>query len=125
MSFTCCGCSYKFTHYYSSLYTIPYSKNNFAKTRAISREYTQVFLDLALESNGVLVGGLLHDRARQTELLQTDVRFRLFCGRDPDTKNVANMFFGLHLTDELLRTLCGSPHDPIWVSRRFIHDNDK
>ena len=49
-------------------------------------------------------------------MLQTDVRTRQFCGRDPDTKNVANIF-GLELTDKLVRTLWGDPDDPVWQSR--------
>ena len=52
----------------------------------------------------------------QTELLQLDVRTRQFCGRDPDTKNVANIF-GLETTDKLVRTLWGDPDDPLWQSR--------
>ena len=52
----------------------------------------------------------------QKELLQTDVRSRQFCGRDPDTKNVANIF-GLETTDKLVRTLWGSPDDPVWATR--------
>ena len=45
-----------------------------------------------------------------------DVRTRQFCGRDPDTKNVANIF-GLETTDRLVRTLWGDPDDTIWQSR--------
>ena len=52
----------------------------------------------------------------QAELLKLDVRTRQFCGRDPDTKNVANIF-GLELTDKLVRTLWGDPDDPVWSSR--------
>ena len=37
------------------------------------------------------------------------MRTRQFCGRDPDTKNVANIF-GLETTDKLVRTLWEARH---------------
>ena len=58
-------------------------------------------------------------RQVQKELLQLDVRTRQFCGRDPDTKNVANIF-GLETTDKLVRSLWGDPDDPytkVWHDR--------
>lgn len=67
------------------------------------------------ERDGVLVENI-NDRTVQTELLQLDVRTRQFCGRDPDTKNVANIF-GLETTDKLVRTLWGDPDDMVWNSR--------
>lgn len=94
------------------LYTIPYSKKNFKAVRDICIDYTKVFLELAHDPK------LDAAKSTQTEadLLQHDVRLRQFCGRDPDTKNVANIF-GLDTTDKLVRTLWGSPDDPIWSSR--------
>ena len=67
------------------------------------------------EQDGVFFKGI-DTKETQATLLQTDVRTRQFCGRDPDTKNVANIF-GLELTDKLVRTLWGDPDDPVWQSR--------
>ena len=78
-------------------------------------EYMTAWLELLDETEGVLVDGI-DTRETQTELLQLDVRTRQFCGRDPDTKNVANIF-GLDVTDKLVRTLWGDPDDAIWQSR--------
>ena len=78
-------------------------------------EYMTAWLELLDETEGVLVDGI-DTRETQTELLQLDVRTRQFCGRDPDTKNVANIF-GLDVTDKLVRTLWGDPYDAIWQSR--------
>mmetsp|Transcript_28007 Transcript_28007/g.86633 ORF Transcript_28007/g.86633 Transcript_28007/m.86633 type:complete len:368 (+) Transcript_28007:875-1978(+) len=101
------------------LYTVKHNKKNFELIREISKNYTNYWLDLALgevdDPGGVLSKGVTTDVV-QRELLQTDVRTRQFCGRDPDTKNVANIF-GLELTDKLVRTLWGSPEDPVWASR--------
>lgn len=97
------------------LYTIPFTKNTFAKVRSLAMEYMAAWLELLDETEGVLVEGI-DTRETQTELLQLDVRTRQFCGRDPDTKNVANIF-GLEKTDKLVRTLWGDPDDPIWQSR--------
>ncbi|KAJ8601874.1 hypothetical protein CTAYLR_002692 [Chrysophaeum taylorii] len=97
------------------LYTVGYSNKNFAKVRQIAMDYVRVWLDMAQENEGVLVKNI-DSRDVQTELLQTDVRIRQFCGRDPDTKNVANIL-GLDTTDKLVRTLWGDPNDPIWASR--------
>jgi len=101
------------------LYTVKHNKKNFEKVREISRQYTDLWLDLALQEEpdpeGVMTDGVGTDEV-QRELLKTDVRTRQFCGRDPDTKNVANIF-GLELTDKLVRTLWGSPEDPVWSSR--------
>ena len=63
----------------------------------------------------MLVDGV-ETREVQAELLKLDVRTRQFCGRDPDTKNVANIF-GLETTDKLVRTLWGDPDDAVWQSR--------
>jgi len=73
------------------------------------------WLEMLEEEEGVLADGV-DTKETQTELLQLDVRTRQFCGRDPDTKNVANIF-GLEVTDKLVRTLWGDPDDPIWSSR--------
>jgi len=97
------------------LYTIPFTKKTFAKVRSLAMEYMTAWLELLDETEGVLVDGI-DTRETQTELLQLDVRTRQFCGRDPDTKNVANIF-GLEKTDKLVRTLWGDPDDPIWQSR--------
>lgn len=97
------------------LYTIPFSKRNFARVRELSTNYMRAWLELLDEDDGVLADGV-GTRAVQAELLQLDVRTRQFCGRDPDTKNVANIF-GLELTDKLVRTLWGDPDDPVWSSR--------
>ena len=101
------------------LYTVKHNKKNFEKVRQISKDYTRVWLDLALgdepDPDGVLSKGVDTPEV-QAELLQTDVRTRQFCGRDPDTKNVANIF-GLELTDKLVKTLWGSPDDPVWATR--------
>ena len=101
------------------LYTVKHNKKNFEKVRQISKDYTRVWLDLALgdepDPDGVLSKGVDTPEV-QAELLQTDVRTRQFCGRDPDTKNVANIF-GLELTDKLVKTLWGSPDDPVWTTR--------
>ena len=78
-------------------------------------EYMTAWLELLDETEGVLVDGI-DTRETQTELLQLDVRTRQFCGRDPDTKNVANIF-GLETTDKLVRTLWGDPDDKIWQTR--------
>ena len=79
------------------------------------RQEVRPLLELLDETEGVLVDGV-DSREVQTELLQLDVRTRQFCGRDPDTKNVANIF-GLETTDKLVRTLWGDPDDPVWSSR--------
>jgi len=97
------------------LYTIPFSKKNFAKVRELSMDYMRAWLELLDETDGVLTEGV-DTREVQAELLQLDVRTRQFCGRDPDTKNVANIF-GLERTDKLVRTLWGDPDDPVWSSR--------
>ena len=78
-------------------------------------EYMTAWLELLDETEGVLVDGI-DTRETQTELLQLDVRTRQFCGRDPDTKNVANIF-GLEKTDKLVRTLWGDPDDSLWQTR--------
>ena len=95
------------------LYTIPFSKKTFAKVRELSISHAHGWRCLTKRS--VLVEGI-NTRERQTELLQLDVRTRQFCGRDPDTKNVANIF-GLETTDKLVRTLWGDPDDPVWQTR--------
>jgi len=97
------------------LYTIPFKEKNFAKVRQLSMDYVRSWLELVDETEGVLADGI-DTREVQTELLQLDVRTRQFCGRDPDTKNVANIF-GLETTDKLVRTLWGDPDDPIWQAR--------
>eukprot|EP00316_Scyphosphaera_apsteinii_P015950 CAMPEP_0119315654 /NCGR_PEP_ID=MMETSP1333-20130426/36701_1 /TAXON_ID=418940 /ORGANISM="Scyphosphaera apsteinii, Strain RCC1455" /LENGTH=379 /DNA_ID=CAMNT_0007321087 /DNA_START=11 /DNA_END=1150 /DNA_ORIENTATION=- len=97
------------------LYTIRFSKKNFARVRQLSIDYVRSWLELLDETDGVLLEGI-ETREVQTELLQLDVRTRQFCGRDPDTKNVANIF-GLETTDKLVRTLWGNPDDTIWQSR--------
>lgn len=97
------------------LYTIPFSKKTFAKVRELSISHVRAWLEMLDETEGVLVEGI-NTRERQTELLQLDVRTRQFCGRDPDTKNVANIF-GLETTDKLVRTLWGDPDDPVWQTR--------
>ena len=97
------------------LYTIPFTKKNFARVRELSKGYMASWLEMLDETDGVLVDGI-ETRDVQTELLQLDVRTRQFCGRDPDTKNVANIF-GLELTDKLVKTLWGSPDDPVWTTR--------
>ena len=97
------------------LYTIPMSKKNFARVRELSMQYMRAWLEMLDEKEGVLLEGI-DTREVQTELLQLDVRTRQFCGRDPDTKNVANIF-GLETTDKLVRTLWGDPDDPVWSSR--------
>lgn len=97
------------------LYTIKYNKKNFEKVRKISQDYTQLWLDMAYDKNPVLLKNI-DDKDTQTELLKVDVRTRQFCGRDPDTKNVANIF-GIDTTDKLVRTLWGHPDDPIWTDR--------
>ena len=89
------------------LYTIPFSKKTFAKVRELSISHVRAWLEMLDETEGVLVEGI-NTRERQTELLQLDVHARQFCGRDPDTKNVANIF-GLETTDKLVRTLWGDP----------------
>lgn len=97
------------------LYTIPFKEKNFARVRQLSIDYMRSWLELIDETEGVLVEGI-DTREVQTELLQLDVRTRQFCGRDPDTKNVANIF-GLEMTDKLVRTLWGDPDDSIWQTR--------
>ena len=77
--------------------------------------YVRAWLEFLDESDGVLVDGI-GSRDVQKELLQLDVRTRQFCGRDPDTKNVANIF-GLETTDKLVRSLWGDPDDLLWQSR--------
>ena len=83
--------------------------------RELSLGYMRAWLEMLGERDGVLVENI-NDRTVQTELLQLDVRTRQFCGRDPDTKNVANIF-GLETTDKLVRTLWGDPDDMVWNSR--------
>lgn len=95
------------------LYTMKYNKKNFQKVRDIATKYTKKWLDLAYSDNPIL---LKNSKDIQAELLKIDVRTRQFCGRDPDTKNVANIL-GLDLTDKLVRTLWGHPDDPIWAKR--------
>ena len=85
------------------------------QVRELSTNYMRAWLELLDEKDGVLTEGL-QTKETQTELLQLDVRTRQFCGRDPDTKNVANIF-GLETTDKLVRTLWGDPDDPVWCSR--------
>ena len=97
------------------LYTIPMSKKNFGKVRELSMQYMRAWLEMLSETDGVLMEGI-ETKEVQKELLQLDVRTRQFCGRDPDTKNVANIF-GLEMTDKLVRTLWGDPDDAIWQSR--------
>ena len=97
------------------LYTIPMNEKNFARVRELSLQYMRSWLEMLSETDGVLLDGI-DSREVQTELLQLDVRTRQFCGRDPDTKNVANIF-GLELTDKLVKTLWGSPDDPVWTTR--------
>ena len=97
------------------LYTVPMSKKNFARVRELSMGYMRSWLELLDETDGVLLDGV-GSLETQKELLQLDVRTRQFCGRDPDTKNVANIF-GLETTDKLVRTLWGDPDDSIWQSR--------
>ena len=67
------------------LYTVPFSKKNFARVRELSMQYMRAWLEMLDETEGVLVDGI-DSREVQTELLQLDVRTRQFCGRDPDTK---------------------------------------
>lgn len=81
-------------------------------------------------------------REVQSELLRLNVRTRQFCGRDPDTKNVASLF-GLETTNKVSvswmvyqvpcrkylldvplagllqidRTLWGDLEDEIWKTR--------
>ena len=97
------------------LYTVKHNKKNFEKVRTLSRDYINIWLDMLEEQDGVFFKGI-DTKETQATLLQTDVRTRQFCGRDPDTKNVANIF-GLELTDKLVRTLWGDPDDPVWQSR--------
>jgi len=97
------------------LYTIPFKRKNLETVRRLSIDYMRSWLELLDESEGVLVDNI-NTREVQTELLQLDVRTRQFCGRDPDTKNVANLF-GLETTDKLVRTLWGDPDDAVWQSR--------
>ena len=97
------------------LYTIPFKKKNFERVRELSKMYMKSWLEMLDETEGVLVEDI-NSKKTQTELLQLDVRTRQFCGRDPDTKNVANIF-GLEVTDKLVRTLWGDPDDPVWQSR--------
>jgi len=97
------------------LYTIPYNRKNFDKVRDLSVGYVATWLDMLAEQDGPLVKGV-DSKDAQAELLRLDVRTRQFCGRDPDTKNVANLF-GLETTDKLVRTLWGDPDDKIWTSR--------
>lgn len=85
------------------LYTIPFNQKNFDKVRDLSIGYVATWLDMLAEEDGPLVKGL-DSKDVQTELLRLDVRTRQFCGRDPDTKNVANLF-GLELTDKVRRLL--------------------
>lgn len=97
------------------LYTVKVSKKNLEKVRQISMDYTRAWLDMKSETSGVLVKDV-DSKDIQAELLKTDVRTRQFCGRDPDTKNVAKMF-GFEATRKIVKTLCGHPADPIWASR--------
>jgi len=97
------------------LYTIPFNKKNFAKVRDLSIAHVKVWLDMLAEEDGVFLKNI-DDKRVQGELLQLDVRTRQFCGRDPDTKNVANIL-GLETTDKLVRTLWGDPTDPVWSTR--------
>jgi len=97
------------------LYTIPFNKKNFAKVRSLAMDYMRIWLELLDDEDGVLLDGI-HSKAVQEELLKIDVRTRQFCGRDPDTKNVANIF-GLEKTDKLVRTLWGDPDDVVWKTR--------
>ena len=97
------------------LYTIPYNKKNFDKVRQLSIDYVSTWLDMLDENDGVLMKDI-DSKDTQAELLTLDVRTRQFCGRDPDTKNVVNLF-GLNVTDNLVRTFWGDPDDPIWSSR--------
>jgi len=104
------------------LYTIPYSKKNFNKVRDLSIGYVATWLDMLDEQDGPLMKDV-DSKETQAELLRLDVRTRQFCGRDPDTKNVANLF-GLETTDKLVRTLWGDPDDKIWSSRWFMVLNE-
>ena len=81
------------------LYTIPYSRRNFAKVRDLSVGYVNAWLDMLDEDDGPLMRDV-GTREVQSELLRLDVRTRQFCGRDPDTKNVVNLF-GLETTDKV------------------------
>jgi len=81
------------------LYTIPYNKKNFKKVRDLSIGYVATWLEMLKETEGPLMKGL-DSKDVQAELLRLDVRTRQFCGRDPDTKNVANIF-GLETTDKV------------------------
>ena len=83
------------------LYTVPYSKRNFDKVRDLSVGYVATWLDMLDEMDGPLMRDV-NTRDVQSELLRLDVRTRQFCGRDPDTKNVANIF-GLEVTDKVRR----------------------
>ena len=83
------------------LYTIPYSQRNFQKVRELSMGYVATWLDMIAETEGPLLKGIATKEV-QAELLRLDVRTRQFCGRDPDTKNVANLF-GLETTDKVRR----------------------
>lgn len=80
------------------LYTVPYSTRNFDKVRDLSVGYVSTWLDMLDETDGPLMRDV-DTREVQSELLRLDVRTRQFCGRDPDTKNVANIF-GLEKTDK-------------------------
>ena len=57
------------------LYTIPFSKKNFARVRELSMAYMRSWLELIDETDGVLVDGIA-SRDVQKELLQIDVRTR-------------------------------------------------
>ena len=125
------------------LYTVPMNEKNFARVRELSLQYMQSWLELLDETDGPARRSRRSNPPRaapytaahtsrpalrtqmldgigtkevQAELLKLDVRTRQFCGRDPDTKNVANIF-GLETTDKLVRTLWGDPDDPIWQGR--------
>ena len=97
------------------LYTVPFNKKNFEKVRQLSIDHVSAWLDMLDENEGIFMKDIA-SKDRQAELLQLDVSTRQFCGRDPDTKNVASLF-GVELTDKLVRTFWGDPDDPIWSSR--------
>jgi hypothetical protein len=96
------------------LYTVPYSRRNVDKVRDLSVGYVATWLDMLDETDGPLMRDV-DTREVQSELLRLDVRTRQFCGRDPDTKNVANIF-GLEKTDKV-RRFVGMVRHCVWCVR--------
>lgn len=93
------------------LYTVPYQEKHFQKVRDLSRGYVATWLDMLAEQDGPFVKGI-DTKEIQAELLRLDVRSRQFCVRDPDTKNVVNLF-GLETTEKVGRHYSGPRSDGI------------